>query len=376
MASFADSIPTFRGDLIVGLRHMGYEVHVAAPQLRLNSRAMKFLDGTGCVAHDVILDRNGTRPLADVALLASYIRLMWNLRPDIVLSYTVKPVVYGSIAAWSVGILARYALVTGLGYAFTADRGGLLSGIVKLMYRFALARVHKVFFQNPDDERLFRETRLLGPDVPSVVVNGSGVDTTLFAVAPLPRITSFLMVGRLIGDKGVREYVAAARAVRVKYPQVQILLAGWIDSNPDAISIEELDCWVSEGVIEYLGRLDDVRPAIARCSVYVLPSYREGTPRTVLEAMSMGRAVITTDAPGCRETVDVGSNGFLVPVKSVDALANVMFRFIEEPGLVARMGEQSRKIAENKYEVHKVNAVMLREMGITAAVGSISNTAA
>lgn len=355
---------------------MGYEVHVAAPQLRLNSRAMKFLDGTGCVAHDVILDRNGTRPLADVALLASYIRLMWNLRPDIVLSYTVKPVVYGSIAAWSVGILARYALVTGLGYAFTADRGGLLSGIVKLMYRFALARVHKVFFQNPDDERLFRETRLLGPDVPSVVVNGSGVDTTLFAVAPLPRITSFLMVGRLIGDKGVREYVAAARAVRVKYPQVQILLAGWIDSNPDAISIEELDCWVSEGVIEYLGRLDDVRPAIARCSVYVLPSYREGTPRTVLEAMSMGRAVITTDAPGCRETVDVGSNGFLVPVKSVDALANVMFRFIEEPGLVARMGEQSRKIAENKYEVHKVNAVMLREMGITAAVGSISNTAA
>lgn len=141
-------------------------------------------------------------------------------------------------------------------------------------------------------------------------------------------------------------------------------MVGWIDDNPDAIKQTELDAWVAEGVVEYLGRLNDVRPAIADCSVYVLPSYREGTPRTVLEAMAMGRAIITTDAPGCRETVVNGDNGFLVPVKAVDELVAAMLRFVEQPLLAAQMGIRSRQIAEEKYDVHQVNAVMLKEMGI------------
>ena len=173
------------------------------------------------------------------------------------------------------------------------------------------------------------------------------------------------MIARLLGDKGVREYAKAAREIRSSNPGIRFGLVGWVDENPDAISKDELHIWVEEGAIEYLGRLDDVRSAIADSTVYVLPSYREGTPRTVLEAMAMGRPIITTDAPGCRETVVEGENGYLVPVKSVDALVGAMQKFVDDPDLAARMGRRSRQIAEEKYDVHKVNAVMLREMGIT-----------
>ena len=162
----------------------------------------------------------------------------------------------------------------------------------------------------------------------------------------------------------MREYAQAARRVRAVHPAVRCVLVGWIDSNPNSIAQAELDTWINEGSVEFLGRLADVRPAIADSSVYVLPSYREGTPRTVLEAMAMGRAVITTDAPGCRETVVDGDNGFLVPVKSVDELEQAMLKFINDPALALRMGQRSRQVAEDKYDVHKVNAVMLREMGI------------
>jgi glycosyltransferase involved in cell wall biosynthesis len=198
-----------------------------------------------------------------------------------------------------------------------------------------------------------------------VVVNGSGVDLDKFVfISPLKVKPVFLLIARLIGDKGIREFVQAAQLIQRSYPDCRFLLVGGLDSNPDAISQIELDDWIHNGMVEYLGRLDDVRPAIARASVYVLPSYREGTPRSVLEAMAMGRAIITTDAPGCRETVIDGENGFLVPVKSVDALVDAMTRFIEDPDLAVRMGKRSREIAEEKYDVHKVNAVMLKEMGI------------
>ena len=221
-----------------------------------------------------------------------------------------------------------------------------------------------MFFQNPDDEALFREFQLLPETVPSTVVNGSGVDVAEYSVAPLPDKPCFLLIARLLGDKGVREYAQAAQLVKAVYPEAVFRLVGWIDDNPDAITQRELDQWVGSGLLEFLGRLDDVRPAISDCSVYVLPSYREGTPRTVLEAMAMGRAVITTDAPGCRETVVDGDNGFLVPVKDVNALADAMIKMVATSGLAASMGERSRRIAEEKYDVHKVNAAMLEGMGI------------
>lgn len=187
-----------------------------------------------------------------------------------------------------------------------------------------------------------------------------------FAAAPLPvGPPRFLLVARLLADKGIRQYAEAARQIKQQHPEVVFQLAGDIDSNPDTISQQELDTWVVEGSLEHLGWLNDVRPALAESSVFVLPSYyREGTPRSILEAMSMGRAVITTDAPGCRETVTNGDNGYLIPVKNVDALVKAMQNFIDRPALVQTMGQRSQEIAKDKYDVHKVNAVMLEAMGI------------
>ncbi|HET9031773.1 MAG TPA: glycosyltransferase family 4 protein [Dokdonella sp.] len=367
IAGFADSIITFRGDLIRAMQAQGCEVHVAAPEVASSPRTQGTLAAMGVQLHEIPLARTGTNPFADIRLSWRLFRLMRNLRPDMVLGYTIKPAVYGSIAAWLARVPRRYVLMTGLGYAFTNGRGGLLPLLIRSLYAFAIGRTHKVFFQNGDDQKLFRSLNMLPDRVGSVVINGSGVDTDHYVPVPLPSTTvNFLMIGRLLGDKGVREYVAAAKTVKARYPQVRFRLVGWIDSNPDAISQSELDAWIASGVIEFGGKLDDVRPAIADCTTYVLPSYREGTPRTVLEAMAMGRPIITTDAPGCRETTVDGDNGFLVPVGSEDALVQAMLRFVEVPELATQMGQRSRMIAEEKYDVRKVNAIMLREMGIVA----------
>ncbi|MGB2059687.1 MAG: glycosyltransferase family 4 protein, partial [Alcanivorax sp.] len=294
-------------------------------------------------------------------------KLVGEIRADYVLGYTIKPVIYGTLAAWLGGVRHRFALITGLGYAFTGEATGLrkvLRMLIQKLYRFSLSRNHLVFFQNPDDESLFRQLNLLKPAIPSRVVNGSGVDLAEFAMSPLPESPAFLLIARLLGDKGIREYVQAAALVKAQYPDAVFRLVGWIDDNPDAICQQELVEWEASGTVEFLGKLADVRPAIADSSVYVLPSYREGTPRTVLEAMAMGRAVITTDAPGCRETVEDGDNGYLVPVQDVTSLANAMIKLIVSPDRVSTMGARSRQIAEEKYDVHKVNAVMLKEMGL------------
>ncbi|MEN1959488.1 glycosyltransferase family 4 protein [Luteimonas sp. MJ246] len=368
VASFPDSILKFRGALILAILEAGNAVHVAAPGLPPGAAIRSSLEALGVKVHDIPLGRTGTNPLADLKLLSHLCGLFRGVRPDVFLGYTIKPVIYGTIAAWMAGVPRRFALVTGLGYAFTGNRQGIVKRVVSGLYRFALGRTHKVFFQNPDDERLFRELGIAPAGIPSVVVNGSGVDVAAFPVTPLPGSPPvFLLIGRLLGDKGVREFAEAARKVTALHPEARFHAVGWIDSNPDAIAQSELDAWVADGTLEFLGKLDDVRPAIAASTVYVLPSYREGTPRTVLEAMAMGRPIITTDAPGCRETVINGDNGFLVPVQSVDALVEAMLKFITDPALAPRMGRRSRQMAEDKYDVHKVNAVMLREMGIIRA---------
>lgn len=376
VASFPESIIKFRGPLLEAMGIAGCGVHVAAPAVDTMPGLREELESMGVALHDIPLSRTGTNPIADIGLIFALRSLMSELRPTVVLPYTIKPVIYGTIAAWMAGVPKRFALVTGLGYAFTGNRQGIVKRVVSRLYRFALGRTHKVFFQNPDDERLFRELGIAPARVASVVVNGSGVDVAAFRVTPLPGSPPvFLLIGRLLGDKGVREFAGAARQVKALHPEARFHAVGWIDSNPDAIAQSEMDAWVVDGTLEFLGKLDDVRPAIAASTVYVLPSYREGTPRTVLEAMAMGRPIITTDAPGCRETVVDGDNGFLVPVQSVDALVEAMLKFINDPTLAPRMGRRSRQIAEDKYDVHKVNAVMLREMGITAAPETRSGVA-
>ena len=367
IGSYPDSLLNFRGPLLRALVAEGLEVHVAGPALPHNSKIRLQLESWGIHVHEVALRRTGINPLADIVTVYSLWRLMRRIKPDFSLGYTIKPVIYGTIAAWLAGVPRRFALITGLGYAFQGEAGQrlCLKRIVQGLYRVALRNSHKVFFQNPDDEALFSSLNIIDlSDQKTAVVNGSGIDTTVFTVRAFPKTTRFLLIARLIGDKGVREYVKAAARVRQQYPEAYFGLVGWIDENPDSIKKAELEHWIESGDIQFLGRLDDVRSAIAECSVYVLPSYREGTPRTVLEAMAMGRPIITTDAPGCRETVSEGDNGFLVPVKSVEKLVFSMLKFIERPELIDRMGERSRQIAEEKYDVNKVNEYMLREMGV------------
>jgi glycosyltransferase involved in cell wall biosynthesis len=371
IAGLADSLVNFRGPLIKALQDRGLDVHVAAPNMPENDTGRQRLIAMGLSVYQVPIRRTGINPFADLHLSWSLFLLVRKIAPDMVLAYTIKPVIYGTFAAWLARVPKRFVLITGLGYAFQdSGKRAFLQALVQYLYRLALARAQHVFFQNKDDLFLFHKLNILSLNAPASVVNGSGVDLNSFAVKPLPETgllggAKFLFIGRLLGDKGVREYMQAARLVRRIHPEVEFMLVGWKDSNPNSIIQDELDYWVADRSIEFLGRLTDVRPAIEACSVFVLPSYREGTPRSVLEAMSMGRPIITTDAPGCRETVIEGENGFLVPVKDVDALVKAMERFILDPSLISRMGKRSREIAEEKYDVHKVNAVMLNAMGIT-----------
>ncbi|WP_180108595.1 glycosyltransferase family 4 protein [Acinetobacter sp. YH12147] len=374
ISSFLPSVLNFRGKLLEAIHQQGYEIHIIAPDLTSFSAEHEKLLNLGYFIHEVSMQRTGTNPVADLKTLVGMYKLIKKIKPDYVLSYTIKPVIYGTLAAWLAKVPNRYALITGLGYAFQnveiQTKRSIFQKLVHGLYQQALSRSHKAFFQNPDDLRLFQDLKLLIIQTPTVVVNGSGVNVADFNVLPLPLTAdekikiSFLLIARLLGDKGVREYAEAAKIIKHKYPHVEFNLVGWIDENPAAIEQSELDTWIADARLKYWGKLSDVRPAIAESSVYVLPSYREGTPRTVLEAMAMGRPIITTDAPGCRETVIQGENGFLVEVKSVSSLVNAMQEFINNPALIEQMGQQSREIALNKYDVHQVNRHMMQEMGL------------
>lgn len=356
----------FRKDLTESIIAKGIDVHVALPVTAEDEWIVGEFEGIGAKVHKISMSRTGMNPFRDLQSLVALWRLIKSVQPSHVLSYTIKPVIYGSLAARFASVPNCYALITGLGFMFESAHGrGTLGRLARRMYRIALSDVDSVIFQNPDDEKLFFEQHLIRPTKKTCVVNGSGVDIEHFSPTQLPKTPSFLLIARLLGAKGIREYVCAARRIQIRGLNATFAVVGWLDqNNPDSITQQELDSWIADGVIQFLGKQSDVRPAIQCCSVYVLPSYREGTSRTTLEAMSMGRPIITTDTPGCRETVIDGENGFLVPVKAIDELEEAMLRFIEKPDLAERMGRFSRKLAEEKYDVRKVNDVMLRELGI------------
>jgi glycosyltransferase involved in cell wall biosynthesis len=362
--SYAPSLTNFRGPLIREMARAGHRVFAVAPGLTGEiSDQIRALGGTPV---EIDLGRGSLNPFRALATTRQFGALIRKLRPDVVIAYTVTPIVLGAAAAKSEGVGRFVALVTGLGYAFTGGREPkrLLSRLLGLlMYRRALRRADIAVFQNPDDRDEFSRLKLLPARLTTGIVNGSGVDLHHFRPSPLPDRLSFLMIARFLKDKGVREYGEAAARLKRSHPEVEVALAGWLDESPDAIDPADLDRFAAAGV-RLLGRLDDVRPAIAASSVYVLPSYREGTPRSVLEAMAMGRAVITTDAPGCRETVIEGDNGFLVPPHDADSLHQAMLRFVEQPELAAPMGLRSRRLAEQKYDVTEVSRALMNYAGL------------
>lgn len=323
------------------------------------------LDKIGVRFVPISLKRNGNNPINDILSLISLTKAIRREQPDIVLSCTIKPMIYGTLAAKIAKVPRIYAMVTGVGYAFRQHNNlkqKIVGSIAKRLLSASMRHNNKIFFQNNDDRSLFLSRQIIDTKQATVLINGSGVDLTHFAFTPITTNHSFLMVARLLYDKGIREFIAAARLIKQRYPNVVFRVAGGFDSNPNAVSESELAAWVKEGCIEYLGKLDDVRPAIIHSSVFILPSYGEGTPRSVLEAMSVGRPIITTDVPGCRETVMNGKNGFLIPACNVDALCNSIEHFIKYPHDIELMGNMSRVIAVEKYDVHKVNQVIMNEM--------------
>lgn len=362
IAGYGNSLVWFRSDLIKSWLNKGYQVVAAAP----GHEAAEKMKEIGVKYYSIPLSRTNLNPFKDLFLIFSLRSLLKKEKPDYMFSYTIKPVIYGSLAAFFKKRVKIYSMITGLGNAFT-DRAGknkLLKFLVVWLYRIALHRNNKIFFQNTDDIDIFVRLKIVRAEK-VVLVNGSGVNIDFFSPASLPEgSVRFLLIARLLWEKGIKEYVEAAQVIRRKYAQVKFAMIVWeYDKTSAAIGHKQVELWESEGIVDIFGQTGDVRPFFAGASVYVLPSYyREGIPRTILEAMAMGRPVITTDAPGCRETVVDGVNGFLVPAKDSNKLAEAMEKFILEPALIAKMGSAGRKIAAEKYDVHKVNRVINKEM--------------
>ncbi len=357
------SLINFRGSLIKALLAKGHRVTAVAGNY--DAAVAETLSHWGGSYQAVRLARSGMNPLSDLASLFALVSTISRIKPDIFLGYTVKAVSLGLISARLAGVPRRYALITGLGYAFIEGpelKRRLAKVIARFLYRIALKFAHVTIFQNPDDELYFKNS-ILGRKSATAVVAGSGVDLSYYAPAPLPSGSMvFLMVARLLRDKGVAEFVQAARTVKKADPRARFVLVGPLDPSPDAIKHAQVQAWVDEGAIEYKGPVGDIRPEIAACHVYVLPSYHEGTPRTVLEALAMGRPIITTDAPGCRETVNKDfSNGILIPVRDGPALAGAAQAMLNASiDDLEKMGKASLRLAQGRFDVRLVNADVMR----------------
>jgi glycosyltransferase involved in cell wall biosynthesis len=367
IASYTPSLVLFRGDLLRTLVDLGHEVTCCSPDP--DDGTLGRLDAWGVAHRAFRLQRAGMNPVADMATIRDLRGIMASVRPDHVLAYTIKPVIYGCLAAGRQKVPAIHAMITGLGTTFMGQgvRAALVQAYVRFMYRAALKECRTVFFQNTDDRAVFAEYGLVTPGQ-AIMINGSGINLERFPCCPVPDGEPvFLLVARLVHEKGVADFARAARLVKARYPGARFQVAGFFDDHPRAIGRDEMAAWTADGVIEYLGPTDDVRPLMRQCAAYCLPSYREGTPRTVLEAMATGRAIITTDTPGCRETVDDGINGLLVPVRDPAALAAAMLRLCEDRNLLLEMGRRSRELAAKKFDVVQVNAVITHAMGLTAS---------
>lgn len=368
LSSLAQSLLNFRGQLLAAMVGEGHEVVACAPERdpiveeRLAAMGIRFVQTK--------MSRAGSNPLLDLNTLADYMELILRERPGVVLAYTQKPIIYGGLAARLAGGCRFYALISGLGYVFSpaADHRKVLRTLVRKLYAMALKRAQAIFVFNSDDASELVRQKIIDRRQKVIQVPGSGVDLNHFrpqAVPPGP--PTFLMIARLMRDKGLQQFVEAARIVRQRCPEARFHLLGkFEEANPTGISQAELDGWLQEGAITYLGQTDDVRPHLTESSVFVLPSfYREGLPRTILEAMATGRAVVTTDMPGCRDPISPGENGLIVRPQDSQDLARALLRFVEEPGLAETMGKASRRIAEARYDVRLVNAQLLSEMNLS-----------
>lgn len=365
LSSLSWSLINFRGALISRMVAAGHDVVACAPDAE--AEVVATLAKMGVRFRLTPMGRAGTNPVDDLRTLFHYLRLLWNERPDVVMGYTQKPIIYGGLATRMTRGARFYAIMSGLGYVFSTEADGrrLLRRAVSRLYRVGVRRAKCIFVFNGDDRRTMLEHGIISADQHVLQVPGSGIDVRHFVEQPLPGgPPTFLMVGRLMRDKGVSEFVEAARIVKAVRPDVRFLLLSRIETeNPTGYAAGEVDEWRKAGLIEILPEVRDVRPVLGSCHVFVLPSfYREGLPRTILEALATGRAVITTDMPGCREPIVAGVNGLLVPPRDAPALAAAICELLENPGAIASMGKAARQTAVEVYDVDKVNTLLLDVM--------------
>ena len=362
---------SFRKDLIASLIEQGHTVYAFITDNE--EKSINDIRRLGALPVVYKFSRGGLNPIIDISNTFSLYKEIKTINPDIVMSYSAKPVIFGSLAAKAAKIKKVIGMIEGLGYAFTDQPKSLTykTKVIKqvqiLLYKASLPITDSLIFLNPDDPQdLLSLNNIKVKDFH--ILGAIGLNLNEYPRMALPsniKNKSFLFIGRLLKEKGIYEYIQAAKIVKQSYPDTKFVVLGSIDeSNLGALSQDELSMLIADGIIDYPGQVDNVVDWIANSDVFVLPSYREGVPRSTQEAMAIGRAVITTDVPGCRETVVDGVNGFLVGKWDPEALAEKMIYFIENPEQIAIMGNESYKIAQEKFDAEKVNQRLLKMIGI------------
>jgi glycosyltransferase involved in cell wall biosynthesis len=380
VAATARSLLNFRGPLIREILNRGCEVLAAAPFSDVEVKDTLSSWGVSCF--NLGFSRSGLNPLADFVACSQLVSLMRRERPEVVFAYTHKPVIYSGVAGLFTDCRV-FGLVSGLGEAFSDNSRGRMKvaqKMLSLLYRIGAMGLKGIVFQNTADQKEFVERGIISERLDSTVVNGSGVDLSHFVEKPFPQGPAhFVLLSRLIEQKGIRDFAAAAAIVKRTRPDALFSLAGPFEQKRQcAISANEVSGWVRDGLMTYHGSISDVRELLAAATVCVLPSfYREGIPRSLLEALATGRAVITCNTVGCREVVEVdsvtvvesggimvGENGFLIPPRRPEVLADVMLRLITNEELTQDMGKKSRLLAEKRFDVLKVNEEILSFMKV------------
>ena len=358
-----DSLTRFRGPLIGKMVELGHRVTaMAGSESETSTCQLKTL---GAAFESFPLQRKGTGLQADLATCLYLTRRFKELKPDLVFAYTVKPVVWGGLACRLARVPAFHALITGLGEQFDTSsvKRRLLGTVISTLYKGSLKQATTVIFQNDDDKLTLISRGCVSPER-AYKINGSGVDLTKYHQQPLPPGPPvFLTMSRLIIAKGLRELAAAAKIVKKRHPDVVFRLACVEESGPNAIPLSEVQDWDTRGIIEYLGQVPDAVQPMQSSHVYILPSYYgEGVPRTILEAMAIGRPVISTNNVGCRDAVADGFTGKLIESRSVDALVSCITWYLENSDQWPVQAKAGRQRAEQLYDVNKVNESLLRIM--------------
>lgn len=357
IASYAGSLAWFRGDLMKCLVKNGFEVFTAAPDY--TDTDIKDIKTLGATPLQFDLQRTGLNPFKDFKSIMALKSLIKDNHIDLVFPYTVKPVIYGSMAA-NLCKVPVVSLITGLGYTFSglSTKSRILQKFNEALYKLSIRKNKIIVFQNKDDHQLFLDRKVIPEQQRVAFISGSGVNLDRFSFKEknVNGEVSFLLVARLIKEKGIALYMEAAKLLKTKYPNAAFHLIGAPETSPSAIDEDELKNLHEQGIIFFHGPQTNVAEHLHKRDIFVLPSYyREGLPRTTLEACACGNPIITTDSVGCREAVKEGINGFLVKPQDLESLINAMEYFINNPDKIKEMGLNSRKYAEERFDVNIIN---------------------